>query len=62
MDNKKIIDEYINILLGLFENYKRKPRWDILQAMFRTILLLGYELGKRDVYINLSMKGTKDYE
>ena len=57
MDNDKIIAECITILLSTFDNYRKRPTWDKLQVMFRQTLLLGIELGKKQVYINQSIKG-----
>ena len=57
MDNDKIIAECITILLSTFNNYCKRPTWEKLQVMFRQTLLLGIELGKKQVYINQSIKG-----
>lgn len=49
----------IRLLLSTFEAYKRKPRWDLLQAMFRLTLRIGYEAGRKSV---LNSRELNKYE
>lgn len=39
----------IKLLLSTFEAYKKKPRWELIQAMFRLTLRIGYEAGRQSV-------------
>lgn len=41
--------EDIQLLLSTFEEYKRKPRWSLLQGMFRLAFSIGYECARRDI-------------
>lgn len=59
MPNDKIIKEHIDVLLRTFDNYCKKPTWEKLQLIFRRIFFLGFELGKKEAYINFTMKGEK---
>ena len=52
MNNDDIIDETIDILLNVFNNYCKYPDWYKLQTIFQEILVLGIELGKKKVYIS----------
>lgn len=57
MKNEEIIQECIDVLLGIFRNYKKNPTWEKLQLMFKQTLYLGIEIGKREVYKSNAMKG-----
>lgn len=50
--SSEAISEYASILLSIYENYKKKPTWGKLQAMFCTTLKLGYEIGKKEAINN----------
>lgn len=46
----------IKLLLSTFERYKEKPRWELLQAMFRLTLRIGYEAGRKSVLNSRELK------
>lgn len=49
----------IKLLLSTFERYKEKPSWELLQAMFRLTLRIGYEAGRKSV---LNSRELNKYE
>lgn len=46
------ITESITLIETMFKKYKEKPRWELLQAMFREVLILGREIGKQEALHN----------
>ena len=59
MNNDELIIESLTILRSTLESYKENPTWSKLQAMFQQTLLLGIELGKKQVYMSQQTKGAR---
>lgn len=45
-----MIEDYVDIIIGIYRNYCIKPTWEKLQLMFRNILLLGVEIGRQQAF------------
>ena len=59
MTNDELIDEHIMILLNIFNNNYKHLTWGHVKIMLESALLLGIELGKKQVYMSQQGKGAR---
>ena len=47
---KRVVKESKEILLGVFNNYIKRPRIDLLQTLCKNCFYLGYEMARYSFY------------
>lgn len=54
------IEEYKNIVMGVYRNWERNPNKSTHQLLLQNVFKLGWECAKQDTYNNRRMKDETD--